>query len=117
MNMPLFATLGTVTPAVPAPPPLAELRKRPHWSFSRINALVNYCSLAWAFRYIYRVGPRFTPVSLVFGSAFHSALAFHASRRLALKRFEIREAHDTAEDTSLSVGPFFLGSVNQCKLP
>jgi len=38
-------------------------------------------------------------------------------RRLALKRFEIREAHDTVEDTSLSVRPLFLGSVNQCKLP
>jgi len=80
--MPLFATLGTVTPAVPDTPSLASLRRQPHWSFSRINGLVNYCSLAWAFRYVHRLKPRFTPVSLVFGSAFHSALAFHATRRL-----------------------------------
>jgi Holliday junction resolvase-like predicted endonuclease len=68
-----------------APPSLfslSSLRRQPHWSFSRINALVNYCSLAWAFRYVHRLKPRFTPVSLVFGSAFHSALAFHATRRL-----------------------------------
>ncbi|MBT7162336.1 MAG: hypothetical protein HN904_06120 [Victivallales bacterium] len=117
MNMPLFANRGAVDETVPSSPSLASLRRHPHWSFSRINALVNYCSLAWAFRYVHRLQPESTPVSLVFGSAFHSALAFHASRRLALKRFEIREAHDTAEDTSLSVGPFFLGSVNQCKLP
>ncbi|MBT3291102.1 MAG: PD-(D/E)XK nuclease family protein [Victivallales bacterium] len=98
MNMPLFATLGTVTPAVPAPPPLAELRKRPHWSFSRINALVNYCSLAWAFRYIYRVGPRFTPVSLVFGSAFHSALAFHATRRLHGQEVTVSDCQEVFAD-------------------
>ena len=94
MNMPLFATLGTVTPAVPAPPPLAELRKRPHWSFSRINALVNYCSLAWAFRYVHRLEPRFTPVSLVFGSAFHSALAFHATRRMHGQEVTVAECQE-----------------------
>ena len=25
---------------------LQSLRQRPHWSFSRINSLVNFCSLA-----------------------------------------------------------------------
>jgi hypothetical protein len=68
-----------------APPSLfslASLRRQPHWSFSRINALVNYCSLAWAFRYVHRREAEFTPMSLVFGSAFHSALAFQATRRL-----------------------------------
>jgi Holliday junction resolvase-like predicted endonuclease len=85
MNMPLFANLVPAAPAVPAvpdSPSLAELRRQPHWSFSRINALVNYCSLAWAFRYVHRLEPESTPVSLLFGSAFHSALAFQASRRL-----------------------------------
>jgi len=38
-------------------------------------------------------------------------------RRFAMKRFEIREAHGTVEDKNLSVKPFFLGSLNQCKLP
>lgn len=61
--------------------PLDSLRKRPNWSFSRINSLVNFCSLAWAFRYIYREEPLHTPAAPVFGGAFHSALAFHASRR------------------------------------
>ena len=82
MNMPLFANLVLRAPALPDPPSLAELRRRPHWSFSRINALVNYCSLAWAFRYVHHREPEFTPVSLVFGTAFHGALAFHANRRL-----------------------------------
>lgn len=61
---------------------LQELRKKPHWSFSRINALANYCSLAWAFRYVYREEPVFTPANLVFGSVFHSVLSFCTSRRV-----------------------------------
>ena len=61
---------------------LARLREQPHWSHSRINALANFCSLAWAFRYVYRSEPEFTPVSLVFGNAFHDALSYHASRRM-----------------------------------
>jgi hypothetical protein len=98
MNMPLFANLGTVAPAVPATLSLAELRKRPHWSFSRINGLVNYCSLAWAFRYVYRRKAEFRPVSLVFGSAFHGALAFHANRRLQGKGCTASDCHDVLAD-------------------
>jgi putative RecB family exonuclease len=94
MNMPLFANLDTVAPTVPDTPSLADLRKRPHWSFSRINGLVNYCSLAWAFRYVYRREPEFTPVSLVFGSAFHGALSYHANRRLQGKDCAATDCHD-----------------------
>jgi Holliday junction resolvase-like predicted endonuclease len=80
-----------------APPSLfslAALRRQPHWSFSRINALVNYCSLAWAFRYVHRREPEFRPVSLVFGSAFHSALAFHAARRLHGQKVTVADSQE-----------------------
>jgi Holliday junction resolvase-like predicted endonuclease len=98
MNMPLFANLGTVDKPVPSSPSLAQLRRQPHWSFSRINGLVNYCSLAWAFRYIHRLKPRFTPVSLVFGSAFHSALAFHATRRLHGQEVTVADCQEVFAD-------------------
>jgi CRISPR/Cas system-associated exonuclease Cas4 (RecB family) len=98
MNMPLFANLGTANETVPRSPSLAELRRQPHWSFSRINALVNYCSLAWAFRYVHRLKPRFTPVSLVFGSAFHSALAFHATRRLHRQEVTVADCQEVFAD-------------------
>ena len=84
-----------------APPSLfslASLRRQPHWSFSRINALVNYCSLAWAFRYVHRLTPRFTPASLVFGSAFHSALAFHATRRLHGQEVTVADCQEVFAD-------------------
>jgi CRISPR/Cas system-associated exonuclease Cas4 (RecB family) len=98
MNMPLFANLGTVNKTVPNSPSLSSLRRQPHWSFSRINGLVNYCSLAWAFRYVHRLKPRFTPVSLVFGSAFHSALAFHATRRLHGQEVTVADCQEVFAD-------------------
>jgi Holliday junction resolvase-like predicted endonuclease len=98
MNMPLFAKLGTVAPTVSDTPSLAELRKRPHWSFSRINGLVNFCSLAWAFRYVHKRAPEFRPASLVFGSAFHGALAFHANRRLRGKDCTPTDCHEVFAD-------------------
>jgi CRISPR/Cas system-associated exonuclease Cas4 (RecB family) len=84
-----------------APPSLfslASLRRQPHWSFSRINALVNYCSLAWAFRYVRLLKPRFTPISLVFGGAFHSALAFHATRRLHGQEVTVADCQEVFAD-------------------
>ena len=65
----------------PEPESLASMRKRPHWSFSRINSLVNYCSLAWAFKYVYKEQPLHTPAALVFGGVFHSTLEFYAGRK------------------------------------
>ena len=61
---------------------LAELRKRPHWSFSSINTFLNICSLRWAFRYVYRHESLSTPVALVFGKAFHRALEYAARLRM-----------------------------------
>ena len=55
---------------------LQELRKKPHWSYSSINTFLNICSLQWAFRYVYRREAVFTPVALVFGSAFHRTLEY-----------------------------------------
>ena len=59
---------------------LESLRRRPHWSFSSINGLINFCSLKWAFQYVYREEPSFTPVALVFGSVYHKALTFAFGR-------------------------------------
>jgi len=98
MSMPLFANLGTVAKTVPATPALADLRQRPHWSYSSIDGLVNHCSLAWAFRYVYKAEPEFRPASLVFGSAFHGALAFHAARRMRGKDCTADDCHDVFAD-------------------
>lgn len=62
---------------------LAELRRTPHWSHSSLNAILNVCSLQWAFRSLWKVPPAFTPASLVFGSMFHSACSFAFRARLA----------------------------------
>jgi len=98
MNMPLFANLGTIETTVPATPALADLRQRPHWSYSSIDGLVNRCSLAWAFRYVYKAEPEFRPASLVFGSAFHGALAFHAARRMRGKDCMASDCHEVFAD-------------------
>ena len=60
---------------------LHEMRKRPHWSFSSLNAFLNICSLKWAFGHYYDLEPESTSVNLVFGSAFHSAASWLAERR------------------------------------
>ncbi len=60
---------------------LDSLRQRPHWSFSSINGLVEYCSLKWAFQRVYREEPMFTPVPLVFGKVYHGALTFAFGKR------------------------------------
>ncbi len=50
--------------------------KRPHWSFSSINQLLNICSLQYFYQRIERVEPAFTPLPLSFGSAIHRALEY-----------------------------------------
>jgi len=62
---------------------LAELRRKPHWSHSSLNAILNTCSLQWAFRSLWKVPPAFTPASLLLGSVFHSACSFAFRARLA----------------------------------
>ena len=60
---------------------LAELRKKPHWSFSSLNGFLNICSLQWAFKYVYNIEPESTPVSLIFGTAFHKTASWIATLR------------------------------------
>lgn len=60
---------------------LSELRKKPHWSFSSLNGFINICSLQWAFRYIYNIESEITPVSLLFGTAFHKTASWLATLR------------------------------------
>jgi hypothetical protein len=43
---------------------------------------------------VYKREPEFRPASLVFGSAFHGALAFHANRRLQRKDGAVADCHD-----------------------
>ena len=61
---------------------LSDFRERPHWSFSSLNQLLSVCSLAWKFSHIDKLPRRFTPVSLVMGSAYHRVMEFIALHRL-----------------------------------
>jgi hypothetical protein len=53
---------------------LMELRRRPHWSFSSLNSLLNICSLQWRFQKIDKLKPAHTSVNLVAGSVYHRTL-------------------------------------------
>ncbi len=53
---------------------LMELRKRPHWSFSSLNSLLNICSLQWKFQKMDKLKPTHTSVNLVAGSVYHRTL-------------------------------------------
>lgn len=53
---------------------LHELRKRPHWSFSALNQLLNICSLQYFFAKVERLQPAHVPVSLAAGSVHHRTL-------------------------------------------
>ncbi|VGO17674.1 hypothetical protein PDESU_06276 [Pontiella desulfatans] len=53
---------------------LSELRKRPHWSYSSLNQLINICSLAWKFQKVDKLKPSHTSVNLVAGSVYHRTL-------------------------------------------
>lgn len=62
---------------------LAQLKEKPHYSYSALNTYLNICGLQYRFRYIDRLEPEQTPVALPFGSAFHAALSeqAHAARK------------------------------------
>ena len=53
---------------------LNELRKRPHWSFSALNSLLNICSLQYFFQKVEKLTPTHTSVNLVAGSVYHRTL-------------------------------------------
>ena len=80
---------------------LSELRKTPHWSFSSINGLINICSLQWAFRYIYKQESESTPVSLLFGSAFHKTAEWIARWRMDDEYARSAEAMDVFSEAWL----------------
>ena len=62
-------------------PTLAELRQEPHHSYSSLSTFLTICPMQYAFRYIYKLEPERTGISLPFGSAFHGALSWLANRR------------------------------------
>jgi len=62
-------------------PTLSALRQEPHHSYSSLSTFLTICPLQYAFRYIYKLEPERTGVSLPFGSAFHGALSWLANRR------------------------------------
>ena len=64
-------------------PTLSELRQSPHHSYSSLSTFLTTCPLQYAFRYIYKLEPERTGISLPFGSAFHCALSWLANRRKA----------------------------------
>jgi len=61
---------------------LAELRERPHHSYSSLNTFLNVCPLQYAMRYVYKMESEKTSVNLPFGSAFHGALSWLSARRM-----------------------------------
>ncbi len=73
---------------------LQELRKRPHWSFSSLNSLLNICSLQWYFQKIAKLVPTHTSVNLVAGSVYHRTLdQVFMARKLAVP-FSLEEAQE-----------------------
>jgi len=51
-----------------------------YWSQSRVGLFL-LCSLKYAFSYVHKVEPEFTPLALVFGSAIHRTLEMMAHAR------------------------------------
>ena len=87
---------------------LSDFRDRPHWSFSSLNQLLNICSLQFFFEKIQKLPRPFTPVSLVFGSAYHRAMEFIAMHRLEGKlpgTAETRDLFRTVWDRERKEGP------------
>lgn len=64
---------------------LNELRKRPHWSFSALNQLLNICSLQYFFQKVEKLTPTHTSVNLVAGSVHHRTLdQVYLARKLGM---------------------------------
>ncbi len=82
---------------------LMELRKRPHWSFSSLNSLLNICSLQWKFQKMDKLKPTHTSVNLVAGSVYHRTLdQVFMARKLDVP-FALEEAQEMyTEDWRLS---------------
>ena len=59
-------------------PTHAQLKERPHYSYTALNAYINTCQLLYYYRYIEKAEAERTPVALPFGTAFHSVLSEQA---------------------------------------
>jgi hypothetical protein len=57
--------------------------------------------LQWAFRYYYRLVPEHTPLSLVFGGAFHTAATWVALNKKDGRRVDVTEAEDVFSECFL----------------
>ena len=87
---------------------LSDVRARSHWSFSSLNQLLNICSLQYFFEKIEKLPRPFTPVSLVFGSAYHRVMEHIAMHRMegrlpAAK--DVRDLFHTVWDRQQAEGP------------
>lgn len=79
---------------------ITSLRKqRDHHSFSSLNQYLNICSLAYAFKYVYKLAAEFTPSSLIFGSAFHAGAEWIAYNRSKGVETTPEQARDIFHDT------------------
>lgn len=90
-----------------------DLRKRPHWSYSSLNQLLNICSLQFFFERVARLEKAFTPLPLSFGSAFHRTLEWVAHMRRGGGQIKADETADlfhevwkrqVAEDDNIAFG-------------
>lgn len=99
---------------------LSDIKKRPHWSYSSLNQLLNICSLQYYFQRIALLKPAFQSVNLVLGSAYHRTLEqvyqakknvrvftpeqalefFTNSWKLATENRNVRFVKMTAEETA-----------------
>lgn len=75
-------------------PTLDDYRKRPHWSYSSLNGLLNICSLQWAFERVYKIPKQFTPLTLSFGNTYHRVMEWIGMERLAGKKPAVKAAGD-----------------------
>jgi hypothetical protein len=64
---------------------LSSYRDRPHWSFSSLNQILNFCSLQWMFEKIERLPRPFTPIGIAMGSAYHRVMENIALHRMEQK--------------------------------
>ena len=87
---------------------LSNYRDRPHWSYSALNQLLNICSLQYYFEKIEKLQRPFTPVSLVFGSAYHRVMEHIAAHRMEGKlpaAKDVRDLFRTAWERQQAEGP------------
>ncbi len=59
---------------------------------------MNICSLQWAFKYVYREPPLFTPVNLVFGKTFHRVADYVTGLRMDGKTATVDEVQALFSD-------------------